>query len=170
MNILPPQVIHLGKITSKHGYKGSVNIFWDDEDLIPEEGDYLFVIINEKGVPFLIESMNTTGEIVKLKNIDTEEQAHDLIGSLVGLDEADVEFQNSPIQLIGFQVINNQQNIGVITEIQNYPGQLMFTVSCENRNFLMPFVEEWIVNIDENSRTLSVDLPDGIIDPDNYEN
>jgi len=60
MNILPPQVIHLGKITSKHGYKGSVNILWDDEDLIPEEGDYLFVIINEKGVPFLIETMKTT--------------------------------------------------------------------------------------------------------------
>jgi len=170
MNILPPQVIHLGKITSKHGYKGSVNILWDDEDLIPEEGDYLFVIINEKGVPFLIETMNTTGEIVKLKNIDSEEQAHELIGSTVGLDEADVEFQNSPIQLIGFQVINHNQSIGTITEIQNFPGQLMFTVSCENRNFLMPFVEEWIVNIDENSRTLSVDLPEGIIDPDNHEN
>jgi len=88
----------------------------------------------------------------------------------VGLDEADVEFQNSPIQLIGFQVINQNQSIGTITEIQNFPGQLMFTVSCENRNFLMPFVEEWIVNIDENSRTLSVDLPEGIIDPDNHEN
>ncbi len=170
MNILPPQITYLGKITSKHGYKGSLNILWDDDDLIPDEGDYLFVIINEKGVPFLIESMNSTGEIVKLKHIDTEEQAQELIGSAVGLDEADVEFQNSPIQLIGFQVINQNQNIGTITEIQNFPGQLMFTVSCDNRNFLMPFVEEWIVNIDENLRTLSVDLPEGIIDPDNHEN
>jgi ribosomal 30S subunit maturation factor RimM len=45
----------------------------------------------------------------------------------------------------------------------------MITVSSENRDFLIPYVETWIRDVNENSRTLTMDLPEGIIDPENHE-
>ncbi len=74
----------IGSITSKHGYKGTVHIRWDDEDLIPEEGDFLFVVIDQKGVPFRILKMNATAELVDLEFIDSEEKAKTILGYSVG--------------------------------------------------------------------------------------
>jgi ribosomal 30S subunit maturation factor RimM len=84
--MLPPITTAVGKIVSKHGFKGNLNInlksdFFEDIT----EGDYLFVIIDQKGVPFLIESLNSTKQIVKLQFVDTEQQAIDLVGKEIGI-------------------------------------------------------------------------------------
>ena len=168
--ILPPPIIPIGKITSKHGYKGSLNIFWDDDDLIPEPGDYLYVLINEKGVPFLIEEMSKSLEIVKLQFIDSESQAEELLGLTVGLDQNSIDEVPPQFQISGFQLVSAEgQVIGEIESIEDYPGQLMLNIICENRKILVPFVEEWIIQIDEKNRTLYMDLPEGLVDPENHE-
>ena len=168
--ILPPPIIPIGRITSKHGYKGSLNIFWDDDDLIPEPGDYLYVLINEKGVPFLIEEMSKSLEIVKLQFVDSESQAEELLGLTVGLDQNTIDEVPPQFQINGFQLISSdEQIIGIIDSLEDYPGQIMMNINCENRKILIPFVEDWIIQIDEKNRTLQMDLPEGLVDPESYE-
>ncbi len=168
--ILPPPIIPIGRITSKHGYKGSLNIFWDDDDLIPEPGDYLYVLINEKGVPFLIEEMSKSLEIVKLQFVDSESQAEELLGLTVGLDQNTIDEVPPQFQINGFQLISSdEQIIGIIDSLEDYPGQIMMNIICENRKILIPFVEDWIIQIDEKNRTLQMDLPEGLVDPESYE-
>ena len=168
--ILPPPIIPIGRITSKHGYKGSLNILWDDDDLIPEPGDYLYVLINEKGVPFLIEEMSKSLEIVKLQFVDSESQAEELLGLTVGLDQNTIDEVPPQFQINGFQLISSdEQIIGIIDSLEDYPGQIMMNIICENRKILIPFVEDWIIQIDEKNRTLQMDLPEGLVDPESYE-
>jgi len=169
MNLLPPKLHLIGKIVSKHGYKGNIIVRWDDEDLIPEIGDTLFVVIDGIGVPFLIEEQNSTQEILTLHTVNNETFAQELVHCEVAI-EADFVEETNDFSFVGFTILNAQnESIGVISSIEAYPGQLMITVSSENRDFLIPYVETWIRDVNENSRTLTMDLPEGIIDPENHE-
>ena len=161
----------IGSITSKHGYKGTVHIRWDDEDLIPEEGDFLFVVIDQKGVPFRILKMNSTAELVDLEFIDSEEKAKDILGYPVGLDQSNIPENHFHTALEDFTLRDENSGFeGIISELKEFPGQLMLLVKCENREYLIPYVEDWIRETHIKSRTLIMELPEGLIDSDSYEN
>jgi len=167
----PPPVHVIGSITSKHGYKGTVHIRWDDEDLIPEEGDFLFVVIDQKGVPFRILKMNSTAELVDLEFIDSEEKAKDILGYPVGLDQSNIPENHFHTALEDFTLRDENSGFeGIISELKEFPGQLMLLVKCENREYLIPYVEDWIRETHIKSRTLIMELPEGLIDSDSYEN
>ena len=170
MHYIPPAVHVIGSITSKHGFKGTLHIRWDDDDLIPEEGDFLFVLIDQKGVPFRILKMNSTSELVDLEFVDSEEKAKDLIGKAVGLDQSLIPENHLHTALDNFTLEDiNSTFKGTITALKEYPGQLMLHVLCENREYLIPYVEEWIRETHIKSRTLIMDLPEGLIDSDHHE-
>jgi 16S rRNA processing protein RimM len=165
MNCIPPAVHVIGTITSKHGFKGTIHIKWDDEDLIPSEGDFLFVLIDQKGVPFRILNMNSTAELVDLECIDHEEKTKDLIGKSVGLDMAQIPENTHHTALDTYELIDaNSAFKGIIEEVSEYPGQLMLHVRCDNRNYLIPYVEDWIIETQINTRTLVMKLPNGLIE------
>lgn len=167
MRKLPPPVHIIGSITSKHGYKGTIHIRWEDEDLIPDEGDFLFVVIDQKGVPFRILKMNSNAELVDLEFIDSDEKAKDIIGKSVGLDQSLIPENHFHTALEHFSLQDSRSPFaGVITKMLEYPGQLMLHVSCQNREYLIPYVEEWIRETNIKTRTLIMDLPEGLIDTD----
>jgi ribosomal 30S subunit maturation factor RimM len=45
----------------------------------------------------------------------------------------------------------------------------MLVVFGENREILIPLIEDWITNLDEESRTLQMTLPEGLTNPEEYE-
>ncbi len=167
MHTFPPPVHVIGSITSKHGFKGTVHIRWDDEDLIPDEGDFLFVVIDQKGVPFKILNMNASGELVDLEGIDSEEKTGAILGKSVGLDQSLIPENHFHTALENFTLQDTQSDfLGLITDVREYPGQIMLHVICNNREYLIPYVEEWIRETHIKSRTLHMELPDGLIESD----
>lgn len=169
--IFPPKTTIVGKIVSKHGFKGNLNIHIES-DYFDElnEGDYLFVIIDQKGVPFLIESLNTNKQIVKLQFVETEQAALELVGKEIAIPYSEDHLSPSDNQLQGFILTDqHHHHIGIIQGIETYPGHDMLIISCENREILIPLIEEWITNLDEESRTLQMTLPEGLTNPEEYE-
>ena len=169
--MLPPKTTIVGKIVSKHGFKGNLNIsivssFYDEI----YEGDYLFVIIDQKGVPFLIESLNITKQIVKLQFVDSENQALELVGKEIAI-AFDIDHKSpAPNGLEGFVLYDQFDHlIGDIKAIEEYPGHPMLIVIGENREILIPLIEDWITNLNEDLRTLKMTLPEGLINPEEYE-
>ena len=169
--MLPPKTTTVGKIVSKHGFKGNLNISIDAsfiDDIF--EGDYLFVIIDQKGVPFLIESLNSTKQIVKLQFVDSEEIALELVGKDVAIEFSENHAQSTSNGLDGFLLYDQHKTlIGNITAIEEYPGHPMLVVNCENREILIPLIEDWITNLNEDSRTLHMSLPEGLLNPEEHE-
>ena len=45
----------------------------------------------------------------------------------------------------------------------------MLVVIGENREILIPLIEDWITNLNEDLRTLKMTLPEGLINPEEYE-
>ena len=79
MNI--DECYQLGHVIKTHGLKGEVNIFLDvDHPSEYQELGSVFVEINQKLVPFFIESIQLKGNkaLVKFEDVDSLEEAEEL--------------------------------------------------------------------------------------------
>ncbi len=157
----------LGYISRKHGYKGDVNIKLETPAKYKELG-HMFIELNGVLVPFFIDSFRLKKEniaLVKFEDIDSEEEAHVLVGEKVFLP---LEFiaksqQNELAVLIGFEVIDSKYgSIGKVTDILDNTAQELFQISNGDQEFLIPITEEFIQKIDSN--TIFLETPEGLID------
>jgi 16S rRNA processing protein RimM len=108
--------------------------------------------------------------LVQLKNIDSENDLIPFLESEVWIEKTKIkklknkEFDIS--QLIGFSVFDkNAGLIGVLNEIQeNKFQQLMKIKTSQNREILIPFVEEFIIEINSKNKLIELDLPAGLLE------
>jgi len=173
--LLPPPLKVVGYISGKHGFQGNIQIHY-----LPgfskaqiKKGNYLFVVINGKGVPFLIQDISKLGDILSLQFIDSEYSAKSIIGSEIAIPTHELKSKtskktlaenNSLLGLMGWLVCDKSAgDIGRIEEIQELPQGFMLTVQNKNESFLIPLVEEWITNIDESQQKISMELPEGLL-------
>ena len=54
-------------------------------------------------------------------------------------------------------------SLGKIEEIIEYPQQEMAAISIKEKEVLIPLNEQLIINIDDGTKTISMDLPDGLL-------
>ena len=157
----------LGYITRKHGYKGDVNIKLETPSKYKELA-HMFIELNGLLVPFFIDSFRLKKEniaLVKFEDINSEEEAHVLIGKEVflPLEFIDKSQQNELAALIGFEVIDTKYgNIGKVTDILDNSAQEIFQISNGDQEFLIPITENFIQKVDSN--TIFLETPEGLID------
>ena len=66
--------------------------------------------------------------------------------------------------LKGFMVQNQDEELGKIERIEEFPQQLMAFIASKSGEIMLPLTPEFIINIDTESRLLLVDLPEGLIE------
>lgn len=168
MNVLPPPITLVGKIHSKHGFEGklSVECFNPNNNII-SKGNYLFVIIDGKGVPFCISEVNKTKGIIKFEGVNSEDEAKSLIGLPFGVPSSKKMLAMPPVNgLIGFKIIDDVSAFaGTIQQIDELPQGLMLSVLSDSNQqiILIPLVESWINKILEDKSTIIMSLPEGLI-------
>ncbi|OEK03130.1 16S rRNA processing protein RimM [Roseivirga sp. 4D4] len=165
----------LGYIVKTHGLKGEVQIYLDVDS--PKEYQNLesvFVLQGQQLVPFFIESMsnlNGAKAIVGFEDIETLESAQALKGSELYLPlEAlpklsDKEFYLH--EIIGFD-LNDASTDSIVGKIENViesGPQLLFSVLADKKvEVLIPYTEGLLVSLDREEKTISLNVPDGLID------
>lgn len=169
MSVLPPPLTLVGKIHAKHGFDGRLSIeCFATSNKVISKGNYLFVIIDGKGVPFCITDVNKSQELIKLKGIDTEEKAKALIGLSFGIPSSKkMSVIPKDNALVGFKITDETSGFqGSITQVETLPQGMMFTVigTDENNPVLIPLVEAWITRIDEKNQQIYMSLPQGLVD------
>ena len=162
-----PPLTRIGRISAKHGFKGEVSIALDDSSLSKniKKGNFLFIEFDGKGVPFLIENCSDGGSVVKLADIDTEEAAKEIIGFTLFLEKNKVKENKQPgfDHLIGFSIKDEDSDFtATISQIEIYPQGPMLEVLSNDKTFLIPLVEEWITEIDEDNKRIGMRLPAGL--------
>lgn len=123
--------------------------------------------INKKPVPFFIEQISKTDTEwqVKFEDIRSVEEAEEIVGLSVFVEngengEADV-WEND---IVGFKIIDKQLGpIGEVAEHIHKPGQDMLEIRFNNKTFYIPFVEELIVDFDNEKEIIYTNLPEGLI-------
>lgn len=164
---------YLGRIVAKFSFKGEVLIKLDtDEPELYTEMESVFVEYNENLVPFFIERSylhKSTLLRAKIEDIDTEQDAEDMIGAelylpleqLPQLPDDKFYFH----EIIGFDVIDQQHgNIGKIVSINDTTAQALFEIDMDGKQILIPMNDEFIEKVDKKNKEIKVITPEGLVD------
>jgi len=165
-------MIRIGKIVATHGLQGALvmthiagNSKWLKKD------DTLFLEL-QKGsyIPFFVTQTKASNEeeyIVNVEDIETVEKAHKLIGKNVYVQE-DILAKyaaETPLLWIGFNIVDkNKGKLGAIEDIMQTATQWLAKFTYEGKEVLIPLVEQTIEKVNLKSKTVYVDLPEGLLE------
>lgn len=162
---------YLGTITKAHGYKGELNVHLDtDEPQAYKNLESIFIEKNGLLVPFFLKkSQLHKGNHLRIL-IEDFEDPNALIGrdvylplsSLPKLDENKFYYHD----ILGFQVLSsNNELIGDIQNVRDTTSQDLFEInSPDGKEILIPVIDQWILDVDHNKKTIKLELPDGLLD------
>ena len=167
-----PQYFKIGKLAASHGLKGDLVLQHSLGKKTTLKG--LEAIFLEEGkdsfLPYFIESTKIRSEdetIIKLEGIDIVEQARKLTPREVWLAEDDFKkfaAKSSPIALLGFTMIQGDEELGEILEVIEQPHQVLCTINLNGKEALIPIHEDSLEKVDQKNRRVYVVLPDGLLD------
>ncbi len=124
----------------------------------------------ESFIPWFVEStkIKTDEEIyLKLEGLNSREQAFRLTQKEVWLPEADFKkfsSKSSPINLLGFEIIEEEKPLGKILEVIEQPHQLLCRIEINGKEVLIPLHEETIIKLDKRKQQVIVELPPGLLE------
>ncbi|MDR0991652.1 MAG: ribosome maturation factor RimM [Ruminococcus sp.] len=160
--------LEAGKIVSTFGIKGEIiaECYCDSPQLLCEFETLFF----DKGKKTLeIESSfpRKSNAVLKISGIETVEAARLLIGKVLYLDREDLilgENEYFYADLIGLTAIDFETNekIGEIIDVTNNGAHENYLIKCENGEFLIPAVPEFIKETDINAGIIKIVLIDGL--------
>ena len=155
------EFVEAGEIVTTHGVRGEMKILpWGDspEFLL----DFKRVLI--AGAEYKIEScrVQKTCNLLKVKGIDTVEQAQAMRGKTVEVYRADCDPDVIfAAELIGVQVYEDGNLLGKITQVLDYPGNKVYVVKGEHQ-YMIPAVKAFILSTDMASETMQVKTIEGM--------
>lgn len=161
----------IGIVQKPIGIKGEVKIDIEDdflEDLV--ESDHIFLCVNGSFVPWFIEELRETNYIIlKLEEVDTPEKAakfnlHDIFLRTGDISSESFSQKQEKEGWVGYVIVQDDKVIGYIENIVEYPQQLMASVRHQGKEVLIPLTEAYIEGIDDRTKTLKMQLPDGLLD------
>ncbi|WP_299164435.1 ribosome maturation factor RimM [uncultured Eudoraea sp.] len=164
---------YLGKIVSKHSFKGEVLVKLDtDEPGIYENMESVFVSIGNNLVPFFIEKcyLHKSNLLrIRFEEISSEADADRIIGSNLYLPLKFLpKLSGNKFyyhEIIGFTVMDKQHgNIGVITGVNDSVSQVLFEVEKDDKQLLIPVADNIIQKVDRDVKTIYVTTPEGLVD------
>ena len=168
--ILLDELYSIGNTNKPHGINGEISVSIDVECDLKVNS---CVVFNIDGifVPFFVESFrpkSANAYLVKLKNIDTENDAselsnkemwipkHDLPESFFADDDDEGMYAED---FIGLNVFNTDGgHLGLITDFDDTTENVLFIVKRPDESiFYIPIVDEFIVSVDKTKKNVIMD-------------
>ena len=162
----------IGKLVSAFGLKGEL-VLQHNLGKKTSLKDLQAIFIEERKsafIPWFIEStkIKTNEEIyLKLQDVNTREAAIKLLQKEVWLTENDFKkfsAKSSPINFLGYTIIEKEKELGTILEVIEQPHQILCRIEIENKEVLIPLHENTITKIDNRKKQVIVDLPEGLLE------
>lgn len=164
--------IALGDIVATHGVAGWVRV-----RLFNPEGGTLYSAEevelargeNRRTLPVDRARPHRGLALLKLRGVDDMDAAQDLIGcrlsvrrdTLAPLSASEYYYE----EVVGFAVVDAEGvRIGTVTRIWPTQGGDLLVVAVPGKEHLIPAVREFIRHIDVVNRTVTIDLPEGLLD------
>lgn len=164
---------HIGTLIKPHGYKGELQIK-GKPDLLDniQIGDPLFISINGQRIPFFVEDLFESGHadrlLVKFEFIDGIDEARkftncdvysDQIKSSPGSPEEDIS------SMIGYTVYDKiTGRSAAVSDFVKSKENPILILNFNNQEVMLPLNADYIELIDHETQTVSVSLPEGLID------
>lgn len=160
------EYLYIGKLVNTHGLKGEVRILSDfryiNKVFVP---DMIFYIGKDKK-EFIVESYrkHKNFHMVVFKDYYDINLVENLKGSFVYINKDDLKLDENTtlaIDLIGYDVIIDSKKVGVIDDILD---TLANEVLVLDNNVMIPFVKEFIKEIDKDNKKIVINNMKGLLE------
>ena len=153
--------IEAGEIVTTHGVRGEVKVLsWLDSPEMLCEFDRCRIDGREYAMDAV--RVQKTCNLVKLRGVDTMEDAQKLRGKTMELYREDISDELIfAAELVDVEVFADGASIGRIKEVLDYPGNSVYVVQGE-REYLIPAVKEFILSTDLERNQMQVKLLKGM--------
>ncbi|ULC60080.1 ribosome maturation factor RimM [Flaviramulus sp. BrNp1-15] len=164
---------YLGKIVRKYSFKGELLIKLDtDQPELYENLDAMFVNVRNTLIPFFIESSQLHKSDllrVQFEDVNDEADADALIKSEVYLPlEFLPKLEGNKFyfhEIIGFTMLDkNYGEVGKIVGVNDSTAQALFEVENSGKEILIPMNDEFILEVNRETKTILVETHEGLID------
>lgn len=161
-------VYRIGKLGKTHGVRGEISFLFDDDVFDRVDADYLILSIDDILVPFFIEEYRfktDSNALMKFEGIDTQERARELTGCEVYFPHELADSDEDTISwaaIVGFDITDadSSRTIGRIAAVDDSTINILFELE-DGR--LIPASEDLITAIDQQARTITMRLPNGLL-------
>ncbi len=152
--------VKVGKIVNTHGIRGELKVAFSDQSFF-EVGSTIYIKtkfdleaheikqarLHKNHLLILIDELNNINDVLQYKTCDIYQDR-----------DEEIQYMSD---IIGYKVIWNDKQIGKVKEII---GSSMQEVIVLENNTMIPYVDEFVKNIDDENKTIKVDLIEGFID------
>ena len=161
--------IKVGKIANTHGVRGELKIqpLTDFEERFSE--DHSYYIGEEKKEVHIKSFRNHKGMlIISFKDFDNINQCEKYKGDFLYVSKEDryelPEDSYYVDDLIGFDVFEEDEKLGVLKEIQTSYVNDVYIVKTSEGQIMIPAVKEFILEVDLKERKILVELIEGMLE------
>ncbi|ATX81286.1 16S rRNA processing protein RimM [Mariprofundus ferrinatatus] len=173
---LEPSYLHVGDILGTHGLKGTLTLYSHTRPASAVAG-YSCWWVGESGElakPYQVKRCWQHGKrmLADLEGIADCNSAEKLKGQKIWVPLSEVEVDEGEYlweELIGCEVILDESDelLGTVVALEDYGAQDNLVVKAPDDaesqgEWLIPFIEEVIVEVDLEEGIIAVDLPDGM--------
>lgn len=170
--MLKEDCFYFGKVIKTHGIKGEISIRIDADDPYAYKSiEFMMMEIHKKLIPFFIQKMSLHKDkaYIKLQDVETIEKASEFVGlelflpleMLPKLTGNKFYFHEVP----GYKVVDEVYGlVGTISQVLEYPTQALFQIMVDNKEVLIPIQDEVITKVDRRSKTIHIQVPEGLIE------
>lgn len=172
------EVYKIGLFKKPHGIHGELQFTFTDDIFDRVDCDYLICLLDGIFVPFFIEEYRFRSDstaLVKLEGIDTAERARMFTNVEVYFPVKHAEdAEDGELSwdfFVGFRMEDVHHGaLGEVVEVDNATVNTLFVVEQEDgEELLVPAQEEFIVEIDQQKRVITVELPEGLLNLEDLE-
>jgi len=162
----------IGKLAASTGLKGELVLQHNLGKKTAFKGLEAIFIEEKKDsfIPYFIQAAKIRSDnetVIKLEGIDIVEVARKLTPKEVWIAEEDFKkfaAKSSPIAMLGFMMVNDGEEIGVIEEVIEQPHQILCSIMYKGKEALIPIHEDSLEKVDQKNRKVFVTLPEGLLE------
>lgn len=160
----------IGRIGRPHGIRGDVTIEprTDDPDLRFASGST--VLTESSSLTIEKSAWHGTRLIVKFVGVGDRSEAESLRGTWLEIERGPGERPDDPDEyydtdLVGMSAtLPSGAHFGIVREILHLPGQDVVAIDRSGTEVLLPFVREFVLDVDLDSKRMTVEPPPGLVE------
>ena len=161
---------YLGKIVSKFSFKGEVLLKLDSDEIDFKKLKTIFLEIDGAIIPYSIDNIKLHKSSllrIRFENINNEEKANKIIKIKTYLPIKDLPKLNGNKfyyhEITNFMVLDlTLGEIGKVLKVNDQTSQPIIIVINNNSEIMIPLVDDFLIDINRDKKTLTFNLPEGL--------
>ena len=159
-------MLRIAQVLKSNGTEGELLISFFD--VAPEDIDLqepVYIEFDGLPVPFYFDSFTQRGTgraLVRLTGVRSLQDADELAGMAIYADYFEEETEED---FVGWTILDaDGRCVGTAEDYEDIPGNTCLWVQTEKGQVLLPLHEDLVLGIDPEHRTLSLQIPEGLLD------